>query len=152
MIDLAVDPGQTAGIAWLDEESLAFGHAELGWREALDCCVTLELSAGVRLLVVERYVLSPASLRMSREGLAAVEMLGALRYLLAPRVAEWAEQTAAEAMRFATNDKLRAAGMYVRGREHARDAARHLLTALVVRGRVRPEDLVQSERSEEGGE
>jgi hypothetical protein len=43
---------------------------------------------------------------------------------------------------FATDDRLKKAGMYVPARGHANDAARHLLRRLVRLGEVKLEDIL----------
>ena len=64
----------------------------------------------------------------------ALKIIGALDYLAFRDGAKFVLQTPADAKRFATDDRLRKAGLWTPGRRHANDAARHLFLYLCKKG------------------
>lgn len=94
-------------------------------------------------VVVEGFVINRKPGSMKREGLSPVRIassLEALLYLNAPSGMEWEQepvyQLAAEAKGFVTDARLRDWGMWHVGKEHARDASRHLITKLAKLGNL----------------
>lgn len=102
-----------------------------GWLEfTLRWNVDLRQPITACYFVIERF-----ELRQRSADLAPVTLIGALEalccyYSTTERrvVRRWLPefQTASDAKSFATNERLRRWGLWVRGREHARDANRHL--------------------------
>lgn len=130
---VGIDPGLTTGIARLD---LSTGELEL-----LQCTPGLvlplvrELCVGsdVLVLAVERFVVGPRAARSSTPKAGAVtrELIGALLSEgehLADRVVL---RSASEVKPWATDARLKAAGITQRGMPHALDAAKHALFAAV---------------------
>lgn len=119
---LAIDPGQTCGIAWRTEDGELRG---LQWPgESIWVVLTgFHATYGITDLVVEDFLSRPGP----AVNLSAPKVIG--------RIAAWAElegvdvvmQTPSAAKQRVTNDRLRAAGGWLRGQQHGRDAMRHLL-------------------------
>ena len=120
---IALDPGQTTGVAWRTEEGDI--HATQWPGESI--IVILDgfqaREGGITEIVVEHFRPRPGP----AVNLSAPETIG--------RVLAWADQygipvvrqDASPVKRVVTPDRLRAAGGWKRGEEHARDATRHLL-------------------------
>ena len=121
---LALDPGQTTGIAWRSEG----GRLEATQWPGESIVVILDgfdaRPEGITELVVEDFISRPGGPRVN---LSAPVTIG--------RIVAWADargvpvvfQSPSSAKRVVTKDRLRAAGGWKRGEEHARDATRHLL-------------------------
>lgn len=145
---VAVDTGGTAGVAqWRDDfcgygeivdgKMIGFKWWQLpGW-EAVDLIAHEGTTGRPDVLVVEKLVIQQRARKTKGEVLEAVEQLGALRFWAKWLGVDFELSPPADAMNFSTDDKLRKAGMYV-PKEHARDAARHLLLKMVV-NRVGPD-------------
>ena len=129
---LGVDPGKTTGWASYDTQALAIaGAAQAPGNEFLDLVIPwVDACKGrddVRI-VAERFVITGGTVEMGRtEENWSIEQIGLLRHH-----ARWAGlpfelQGAGDVKKFAPNERLRAIGWYVRGREHANDALRHVL-------------------------
>lgn len=128
---LAVDPGKATGFAvWRD------GEREVGEAEMMDFLSRAEewlvayASSDETVIVCERYVISPATLKMSRQTWS-LEIVGALKYLAHKFGARFVLQDAIGTKRVITNDVLRSLGWYERGMDHGRDALRHLAVFLL---------------------
>jgi len=119
---LALDPGKTTGVAWRAEGGELRG---LQWPgESIWVVLNgFNSTEGITELVVESFISRPGP----AINLSATETIG--------RIWAWCElegitpimQTPSAAKQRVTNDRLRAAGAWVRGQNHARDAMRHLL-------------------------
>ena len=121
---LAVDPGLTSGWACRQGSALITGQAEF-----VPMMATAErfASEGLDAIVVERYTITAETLRKSRQT-TALELIGALRWLSHRAGVEFVLQSPADAKRFSTDTKLKAAGWLQRmSDDHANDACRHLL-------------------------
>jgi hypothetical protein len=119
---LALDPGKTTGVAWRTEAGELQG---LQW-PGESIWVVLEgfhSVEGITELVFETFLSRPGP----AVNLSAPVTIG--------RLSSWADQygvpliaqTPSAAKVMVTNDRLRAAGGWVRSQQHARDAMRHLL-------------------------
>ena len=121
---LALDPGQTTGVAWRNDD----GDLEATQWPGESIVVILDgfdsRPGGIEELVVEDFLSRPGGPRVN---LSAPKTIG--------RIYAWADargvpvvlQSPSSAKRVVTKDRLRAAGGWKRGEEHARDATRHLL-------------------------
>lgn len=119
---LALDPGKTTGIAWREENGELRG---LQWPGDSIWVVLngFHSTVGITELVVEDFISRPGP----AINLSASETIG--------RIYAWCEleglapvmQTPSAAKVVVTNDRLRAAGGWLRSQNHARDAMRHLL-------------------------
>jgi len=100
-------------------------------------------SSGFELHVVcESYIVTANTLKKSRQNWS-LEGIGVFRYLARTSDAEFTLQSPADAKTFATDEKLKAMGWHVPGRDHANDASRHLLLYCLKR-RIIPLTLVVS--------
>lgn len=137
---LAVDPGKTTGYAlW------SAGHALVSQAENdvfLPYADRLMEAHGAGLVVVcEAFVIGPDTLRKSFQPWS-LEVIGALKYLAWKHGSTFAPlQKAADAKTFVPDTRLKKLGWYERGKEHGRDAARHLALYLAKTGQLDPADL-----------
>ena len=131
---VAVDPGGTTGIA-LWSPHLGLSMRELNpAAEAVDWLANvLDSSNPRRHVVVERYIITPATAKMSQQH-DALEIIGALKFLCRKYGHTLTMQTPAEAKAFSTDAKLKNVGWYQPGQGHARDASRHALLFLAKQG------------------
>jgi len=119
---LALDPGKTTGVAWRTDDGELRG---LQWPGDSIWVVLngFHSTEGITELVVESFISRPGP----AIDLSATETIG--------RIWAWCElegiepvmQTPSAAKQRVTNDRLRAAGGWLRSQNHARDAMRHLL-------------------------
>ncbi len=127
---VAVDPGGTTGLAvW--SPALGLSMRELApAADAVDWLADMLGSGNPRrTVVVERYIITPATAKMSQQH-DALEIIGAIKYLVRKGGHTLTMQTPAEAKAFSTDKKLKTVGWYNPGLPHARDASRHLLLHL----------------------
>lgn len=120
---IAFDPGQTTGVAWRTDDGELRG---IQWPGESIAVVLHGFHAheSITEVVVENFRSRP---RGPAVNLSAPETIG--------RIYAWADtygidvfrQDASPVKRVVTSDRLRAAGGWKRGEEHARDALRHLL-------------------------
>lgn len=131
---LAVDPGGTTGFAYGETD----GHELIDWRAwhtpwgdapaVIEEYVHKRVGASVDVLVMESFHISVNTAKKgTKEALETIELIGVGRYIARRHSVRFKTQTPSEAKMFATNDKLRALGMWTRGLDHPRDATRHLL-------------------------
>jgi len=138
---LGADPGGTTGLARVDLDG--FRAPELlqvvgGVPEvlaALDGLLGAQDPAEV-LLAIEEFRVGPRAARSSTPaaGRLARDLIGALTGWAADRGIRVRVRSASEVKPWATDRRLRAAGLYLPGRPHARDAGRHALYAAVQDG------------------
>lgn len=125
---VAVDPGGTTGLAvWSPGMGISLWEGKPD--EAVDRLANLSAINHKRHFVVERYIITPATAKMSQQH-DALEIIGALKYLVRTHDHTLSLQTPAEAKAFSTDTKLKTVGWYKPGLPHARDASRHLLLYL----------------------
>lgn len=129
---IAVDPGGTTGLAaWAP--GIGLHLVELKPNEAVDWLAEVAQGALKKHFVVERYIITPATAKMSQQH-DALEIIGALKYLVRAHGHTLTMQTPAEAKAFSTDEKLKNLGWYHPGKPHARDASRHALLYLAKQG------------------
>lgn len=126
---IGVDPGQTTGIARLLLADLSVELVQCSAGVVLDVVAAL---AGDRpaQLAVEQFVVGPRASRSASPQAAQItrDLIGAL---LAADGARVKLRTAAGVKPWATDARLKAAGLHRPGMRHAMDAARHALFAAV---------------------
>jgi len=162
---LAVDPGETTGFALFDTES---GESYF-WAEpsAMDAVtyVNGKLHDGeLEVLIVERFTISSRTVQATRGGSnTAIEIIGALRWLAHTysnqhnedgelrKTIPFVVQSPSDAKAFVTDEKLKRLGWYTPGKDHARDATRHLVTYMVRNGLLEPSSLLSSAEEEVAG-
>lgn len=129
---IGVDPGPTTGIAVLDLHD--YSHALIQADAGSVVHLVRSYSGGALLRVaVERYVIGLRAARSAKAGAGRVtrDLIGALAALEPELDTPVVQRSAAEIKPWATDERLRAAGLYTRGMPHARDGARHALFAAV---------------------
>lgn len=137
----AWDTGGTTGVAlWTPEDGV--WSAGLKRPEAEDLMV--EVIPKCDHVIYERLTINEGTLRKTRDVQLAIELTGLIQHLcrvngfLDWRKAKVGDRTVTyqapgEAMRFATNQKLKRIGWYVPGPDHQNDARRHLLVWIAER-------------------
>jgi hypothetical protein len=74
-----------------------------------------------------------------------MEVIGVLKFLARRSSAQLQMQTPAAAKRFCSDAQLRKIGLWQPGKDHARDAIRHLILGIVTHGTGQArEELIQS--------
>lgn len=130
---LAIDPGKTVGLAHWDEGRFQWSAQDEKWSflEWADPSEWDRRGVGwFDTVIIERYIITPRTAKLSQQH-DALDVLGCIRYWCRIRGVPLTEHSASEAKSFSTDDKLKAAGMWNPGNDHACDAARHLLLYLI---------------------
>lgn len=125
---IAIDPGKTTGWAAWNSETDKFLAGQMPLFEFLYWYETS--MTGDFETVVESYIITAGTLTKSRQ-YWSLEGIGAIKYLAERDGRKVTMQSPAEAKKFATPEKLKAVGWWVPGKDHAQDAARHLLVFVV---------------------
>ena len=132
---IAVDPGGTTGLAFhgfeyppLEREQT--DHLEMlsGLYELLGEHIVKDIPVTI---VCEKFFITGQTSKKSRQT-EALRIIGALEWMCDYSGAHFVLQPPSDAKDFASNDRIRAAGLWhVGGAGHANDAARHLLLYMV---------------------
>ncbi len=131
---LAVDPGlMTGACRWWAGAGVEPGF-ELPHMEFLDWAWKFLSAHGPGTMVVCENFLINAGTAKKTPAPWSLEQIGALRWMAHHHGAGFELQTPADAKTFVTNQRLKDAGCWLVSREHARDAARHLLLYLARTG------------------
>ncbi len=119
---LALDPGKMTGVAWRTEDGELRG---LQWAGDSIWVVLVGFHAteGITDLVVEDFISRPGP----AVNLSAPKTIGLIQAWADTEGVDLQMQTPSAAKTRVTNDRLRAAGGWMRSQPHARDAMRHLL-------------------------
>lgn len=136
---LTVDPGKCTGyFADLEYEqyndqlpAMQFCEDAWAWARQYESDLTI---------VYEKFTITAQTLRKARES-DAIHVIGVLRFAAHVFGCELVEQKPGDAKNFATDDRLKKLGLYLPGKDHARDAARHYVVFAVRNGLIRPEEL-----------
>lgn len=144
---IGVDPGRTVGFATVRGDGELVNSGEADWEDFVRTAHDLicrRLPGDEELVFIcERYTVTNQTLKKSRQ-LEAIYCTG---WLLGAQVlysnVTVELQTPAQAKRFATDEKLLRQWKRPIVGDHARDAARHALLNLVLRGRIQAEDLYE---------
>ena len=126
---LAVDPGKITGyVVWCEGERI---EQELEASRFLKRAVALIESGSIQHVVCERFIVSAQTGKFSQAPWS-LEQIGVLRFLCSQNDIPFTLQNAADAKRFATEERLNhMKWKRPKGAGHARDAQRHLLLFLV---------------------
>jgi hypothetical protein len=146
---IAVDPGGTAGWAytWLTDTWDA-NNITAGQTPANEFCDWIAdtpafMMAG-NLFVVEAFTITAATARVSAQP-DALETIGVLKFLARRNGSRLELQTPGAAKRFVSDKQLKSLGLWYPGKDHARDAIRHLVLGIVSFGSGQArEELIQS--------
>lgn len=140
---IAVDPGGVTGVRYYDTETgecePSFGISKLRQhKDRLRFCETVEAQIdrwnqespfeSVKV-VCEDFIITSQTAKKSRQP-DAIKIIGALDYICHRHGADLILQRPGDAKRFATDKRLKAAGLWDPGMRHANDAARHLFLYL----------------------
>jgi hypothetical protein len=133
MIYLAIDPGGTTGFAWLVEDAnLSFGCGQIEGRHEAEQFVrdmyAQHRDEGVTV-IIERWDVRKNTHTLTNQDDPRY-IIGWVDGYCHEHGIPYKEQTPAQAKRFADDLKLQRIGWYVKGQDHSRDAARHLMTYL----------------------
>lgn len=129
---LSVDPGGTTGVAWyqrgLPAEAVPASQQILGGHLGfVEWFIEGETDVWTEI-VCESFIPRPGALSFQPD---ASYIIGYLSMWSHVNGVSFKLQSPAQAKSFMTDAKLRAAGWWVKGQDHARDALRHLGTYLV---------------------
>lgn len=151
---LGVDPGKTTGwaVACPTDEGRgvrAIGHGYFSLQLQLEYN-QLELDAFLRhaermlsvldltAIACEDYVITPGTIKKSRgERAWSLEGIGVLRYLAAKANVPFVLQKPAAVKPLVTDHQLRRLGLWLPGKDHARDGMRHAVYHLAKKGQVK---------------
>ena len=146
---LAVDPGNTVGWAYAMLGShwsrTAVTSGQTASDDFLDWLTgsTMFLDQSC-IWLVESFTVTAMTARLSQQPVP-MEVIGVLRYLARRSGVHLELQTPAAAKRFVSDDQLRKIGLWQPGKDHARDAIRHLVLGIVTHGTGQARDeLIQS--------
>lgn len=133
---LAFDPGGTTGWAsyWNGRVDAGQDTDPMNFIARADAWLHAAANSSMHAIVVgERYVITHQTAKKSQQT-TALEIIGAMRYIAHTHSVKFSLQNASEAKKFATDERLKRLEMYCKGADHANDASRHLVTALVTNG------------------
>lgn len=131
---VAIDPGGTTGLAWLADDGWrwAFGSDQIAGRYEVEewLAQTLATTDWDITVIIERWDVRANTHQLTNQDdpRYIIGYVDGICHAL-PNVT-YVEQTPAQAKRFGDDLKLKRMDWYVKGEDHARDAARHLLTYL----------------------
>jgi hypothetical protein len=124
---MAVDPGKVTGVAILNTRKPGIETFELAGRYVVADFVQGNAPSE---MVCEQFVISERTIRTAQD-VNALRIIGWLDIWTHQHAIPFDLQTAAQAKKFASDDKLKALGWYTATHDgHANDAARHLLVYL----------------------
>lgn len=145
---ITIDPGVTTGYG----SGAVFAHGEIECEfgqnsDQLDFCAWLDAELREEretegqtapiVVVCEEFRITQATLRKSRQT-ASLELIGVARWLADKWDAQFVLQAPADAKRLGTDARLKALGWWTPGKDHANDAARHMLLYAVRNRLVNP--------------
>lgn len=131
---LTVDPGETTGFGRSStletDEKKTFEFDQLPFALFNDWAHRFIASQyrGHLIVIAERFVIMKGTTRKSRGDVNwSIETIGVLRHLCEFYGHTFALQNASDAFELGTDHTLQRSGFWISGKEHARDAARHML-------------------------
>lgn len=129
---VAVDPGKVTGLAtWYGGGKGSFNSWQDECWDAVEQVHDLLTHDTVEAVVCESYTITMQTLKKTRGENWSLESIGSLRYISRIAKVPFVLQSPADAKKFATDTKLKAAGWWnPTPGAHANDAARHLLVYL----------------------
>ena len=134
---IGADPGETTGLARLDLDG--FREPQLiQVADATQVLAALDDLLGAQapdevLFAIEQFVVGRRAGRSStpKAGRTTRDLIGALQLWALERGIRVVLRSASEVKPWCSDTRLHAAGLYVKGAPHSRDAARHALFAAV---------------------
>lgn len=144
---IAVDPGNMtgwsvwSGSGW-DPRDVRSGQMPAD--QFVDWVADEAIEWSTPTLFVESFTVTAQTARMSPQPVP-IEVIGVLKFLARRSGARLVMQSPAAAKRFVTDSQLRKIGLWQPGKDHARDAIRHLVLGIVTHGTGQArEELIQS--------
>lgn len=141
---IALDPGLTTGMAFKAPGQEPTTVQVVG-RFEVYAWITEAIKAEVEfqgrprpIIVVERFTINANTAGKSQQ-LDPLYIIGTVEYLALRNGCPFHLQAPSQAKSFATDAKLKAAGWWVPGQDHARDALRHLMVFLCTHRTAWPE-------------
>lgn len=127
---IGIDPGKCTGLFLY--KSGKTEHHEMALPQAGDWLWSWLLSGSVDLVVHERFIVSPGGGARTMQ-LDALGVIGVAQFLCHRTKTDLAVVSKSDALKLASNDRLRQAGWWGRGFTHANDAARVAMAAYAPR-------------------
>lgn len=141
---IALDPGVVSGFCVVLFTDMDASVDCMGEMPQFEMCRWLEgqLKGGdVDTVVCESFTITQRTLKVGRQP-ASLEIIGTARYLCEKYGALFVLQTPADAKRFATDKRIKAANLWkATSGGHANDAGRHMLLRLAKLGKVKVTEL-----------
>lgn len=125
---LALDPGETTGYAaFIDGALETYGQIPTPTiPQSIDPLAKFLSSPLLEYVVVENYQIYPWKLKDHKlSTVYTPRLIGCIETLCYQHEHPLIKQTAQNAKKFATDEKLKVWNMYIKGQPHARDAIRH---------------------------
>lgn len=121
---LALDPGGTTGLAWMHGTNGAVRTMQMGPDEHHE-----ELWNFMRVYTPTAIVCESFTYRngLAKADLIPCEYIGLVKLYAEKYCVPLYMQTPSMAKKFFSDDKLKAADLWITGKQHARDAVRHLM-------------------------
>jgi hypothetical protein len=147
---IAVDPGGMCGwaMAHFPEDHFRPEYVAAGQSPADEFMDWAADNIGENcLVIVEKFTITARTAQLSMEGIhMTMDVIGVMRFLSRRAGAEYDNgQTPSAAKRFMNDAQLKKVGLWQPGKDHARDAIRHLLLGIVNHGTGQArEEMIQS--------
>lgn len=125
---VALDPGETTGVAVFKDGKLADSYQAKTWpiQECVKSISTILDVHKPKACVFESYqVYEWKSDDHKWSQIPTIQVIGSIQTLCLLREVPWHTQTAQVAKQFVTDQRLKDWGLWVTGARHARDATRH---------------------------
>lgn len=130
---VGVDPGKKTGVAVWDIKTASFiAQWEADPPTYTDWVIGYlqQSQPGSVLVACERFVISGGTATMGRtDENWSIELIGWTRHAARRGAQVFVLQSVGDAKKFSSNDRLREAGWYPKGKGHAADATRHAILA-----------------------
>jgi len=135
MIIIAADPGNITGWASIDiNSSWDATSVASGQLPSDDFCDWISgVGDTVNLLVYETFTINAQTVRKSPQPIP-IEVIGVMKFFARRTGVRIEGQSPASAKKFVGDDQLRKLGLWQPGKDHARDAIRHLVLGIVSYG------------------
>lgn len=126
---IALDPGGTTGACCYDlNRNTVYVGGQYSKFLVLDIVGRLAYKNEC-LIVAEKFIITPRTGSLSQQP-DALKICGALEWIAYQHNGAYEEQMKVSAAKIAPDSRLKEHGLYVPGRGHANDAARHLILVL----------------------
>jgi len=139
----AWDPGLTTGWATWNVSTNEFDSDQGDYSDAYAKCHSICGAGSGVMWIAERFIITVNTAK-NTQAPWSLEMIGVLRYFASVYSnSELHMQAQAEGKLLGTDDRLKLLGWHKRGKVHANDAARHLLSGMARRGWLDVETMME---------